>query len=115
MVPLIKTMADLFKALGDTTRLRIIRILATNEKSLCVADLAQIIGITPSAISQHIKTLKNVGILEPNRVGFHVYYTVNNDIISEYREKVDELFKKAYIKCPKNIPCSECPDNDYCK
>ncbi|MBN1849968.1 MAG: winged helix-turn-helix transcriptional regulator [Deltaproteobacteria bacterium] len=115
MAPLINTMADLFKALGDTTRLRIIRILASNEKSLCVADLAQMIGMTPSAISQHIKILKNIGILEPNRQGFHVYYTVNNDTISDYRLKVDELFKKAYIKCSKNIPCSECPENEECE
>ena len=102
----IKTMSEVFKALGDPTRLRIIRMLASNmERSLCVIALAQRLGISQPAVSQHLKVLKNIGILEPNRQGFHVHYTINKEILAEYKEKIDELFKMAFEKCPEYNTC----------
>ena len=93
-------MAEVFKALGDPTRLRIIRMLASNMvDTLCVADLAKHLGISQPAASQHIKVLKNIGILEPNRKGFRVYYTINTDMMMAYKENIDELFKLAFQGC----------------
>jgi len=104
---IVKEMSEVFKALGDPTRLRIIRMLASNmENNLCVVDLAKKLGVTQPAASQHIKVLKNVGILEPNRDGFHVYYNINIDVLNDYKKNIDELFKMAFMKCPKHDTCT---------
>jgi ArsR family transcriptional regulator len=103
----VKTMAQVFKALGDPTRLRIIRMLASNpENTLCVADLASKLNITQPAASQHIKALKHVGILEPNKVGFRVYYYVNTDILTAYKANIDELFELVFVRCPQVDTCA---------
>ncbi len=108
-------MAEIFKALGDPTRLRIIRILASNtEDRFCVVDIAKRVGITQSAVSQHIRILKHLNLLDSERKGYRVYYSVNADVIKEFKVDMDELFRKAFIKCSKNIPCSECPEREDC-
>ena len=99
-------MSAIFKALGDPTRLRIIRMLASKmEDKLCVVDLAKKLGITQPAASQHIKILKSVGILEPNRIGFRVYYSVSAEVLNAYKEDIDKLFKIVFEKCPKYGKC----------
>jgi len=109
-------MAEIFKALGDPTRLRIIRILASNmEDRFCVVDIAKRIGVTQPAISQHIRVLKHLNLLDSERKGYKVYYSVNTDVIKEFKINMDELFRKVFIKCNKNIPCSECPEIEDCK
>ena len=103
----VKLMAEVFKALGDSNRLRIIKMLASNmENSLCVVDLAKRLGITQPAASQHIKVLKNIGILEPNREGYHVYYYINKKILKKYKVEIDELFKIAFEKCSDFDTCN---------
>ena len=107
MNDIVKKMSEVFKALGDPTRLRIIRMLASNmENNLCVVDLAKKLGVTQPAASQHIKVLKNVGILKPNRDGFHVYYSINTDVLNDYKKNIDELFKMAFMKCSKHDTCT---------
>ena len=101
-------MADFFKALGDPTRLKIIRLLASNpERSLCVGALAQRLGITQPAVSQHLKVLKNVGIVDPNRDGFRVHYTVNAETLAAFRKNWEELSKLAMEPCPCDEECKE--------
>ncbi len=102
----VRRIAEVFKALGDTQRLRIIRMLASGmEKRLCVADLAEKLGITQPAASQHIKVLKNIGILDPNRKGYHVYYNINTVVLSDYKKAIDEMFKMAFESCPNYDTC----------
>jgi ArsR family transcriptional regulator len=106
MKDIVVKMAEVFKALGDPTRLRIIRMLASNMlNDLCVADLAERLGITQPAASQHIRVLKNLGILEPNRKGFRVFYTINTEILTTYKEQIDALFELAFQKCEKFPNC----------
>ncbi len=102
----VKQTSELFKALGDVTRLRIIRMLASNPGStLCVADLASRLNMTAPAVSQHIKALKHVGLLEPDKQGFRVYYYINTDVLKEYKKDIDDLFELAFIKCPMEGCC----------
>ena len=112
----VERMAEIFKALGDPTRLRIIKILASNtEDRFCVVDIAKRIGITQPAVSQHIRVLKHLNLLDFERKGYRVYYSVNTDVLMEFKVNMDELFRKAFIKCNKNIPCSECLERENCK
>lgn len=108
MIEQVRKMAEVFKALGDPTRLRIIRMLASNpEDTLCVADLAARLGSTQPAASQHIKVLKTVGILEANKKGFRVYYRINTSVMLAYKADLDELFEIAFTRCPQVGACEE--------
>ncbi len=112
----LKTMADLFKALSDKNRLVLIKLLASSpEETLCVTDIAKTLKISQPAASQHIKVLKNISILEENKKGFRVYYSINNDVLKVYKSGVDELFVKAFEKCPHDFACSECEFNNECR
>lgn len=55
----------LFKALGEPTRLQILRLLA--EQELCVCDLEEILQISQPRISQHLKVLKQAGLVQERR------------------------------------------------
>lgn len=97
---IVTEMSEVFKALGDPTRLRIIRMLASKmESNLSVSNLANKLGISQPSASQHIKVLKNVGILESSREGYHTYHNVNVDVLKHYKENIDSLFKMAFTNC----------------
>ena len=90
-------MAEVFKALGDPNRLKIIKLLVINrDKELCVADLAMKLGISQPAVSQHLKILKNIDVLEPHKVGFRVYYKVDVDLMKTLTGEVEKLLDLAF-------------------
>ena len=99
-------MAESFKALGDPTRLKMLRLLAAHkEHSLCVGALAQRLGITQPAASQHLKVLKNVGLVEPCRKGFHVHYAINAEVLAAWKAQLDELCRFSSEQC---VPSENC-------
>lgn len=110
-----RRMAEVFKALGDVNRMKIIKILASNpDESVRVIDLAGAIGISQPATSQHIKVLKNVGILAPNRVGNRTYYAIDGDQLREYNRVIDDMFRMAFVRCDYEGDCSTCPNRSMC-
>lgn len=112
----LKTMANVLKSLGDEKRLKIIKMLVSNtDENFCVSDVAQQLGISQPAVSQHMRILRNIGILEENRRGFRVFYTINLDVLNEYKKSLDELFKKAFEKCSYDYSCDKCPYNNKCQ
>ena len=64
--------ADVFKALGHSSRLLIVDALTHGER--CVADLTQLIGCDTSTVSNHLSILRNVGIVADERRGQQVFY-----------------------------------------
>jgi DNA-binding transcriptional ArsR family regulator len=71
-----KQLADLFKVLGVESRIKIIELL--KEKGpLGVNELAEQLGISPSAVSQHLKILKMVKLVSDERKGYFIPYDVN--------------------------------------
>ncbi len=102
----VKKLAEIFKALSDVNRLRIIRMLSSNMvKTLTVSDLADKLGVSQPAATQHIKILKNIGLLEPNKEGFRIYYQINTDILVEMNEEVQDMFKLVHQKCSEFESC----------
>ncbi len=84
---IVPEMAGVFKALGDTNRLRIIYLLATDTTgTMGVSDLAERLGISQPAASQHLKTLKNEGIVTSRREGFRVYFSFNRDRLVQFQD-----------------------------
>jgi ArsR family transcriptional regulator len=94
----VKKMAKVFKALGEPTRLRIIKILASEGGYLCVGAISRRLGVSQPAVSQHLKVLKEAGILDSKRMGFHVHYFVDAKTLENYKKQIDELIEKAFKK-----------------
>jgi DNA-binding transcriptional ArsR family regulator len=67
-----KDAVRLFKALGDPTRLRIVKLLERGE--LCVCQLTAALGMGQSRISRHLAILKDAGLIEDRRAGKWVHY-----------------------------------------
>ena len=70
-------LAELFKVFGDSTRIRILFVLF--EAEVCVCDLAQILGMTQSAISHQLRVLKNADLIRFRREGKTVIYSLADD------------------------------------
>lgn len=64
---------DIFKLLGDKNRYRIMKIIS-EDKELCVGDLAKILDTSMSAVSQHLRILEMSGLIEGNRRGQSMCY-----------------------------------------
>ncbi|MDL2295271.1 metalloregulator ArsR/SmtB family transcription factor [Lachnospiraceae bacterium OttesenSCG-928-E19] len=70
----LRDLADLFKIFGDATRVRILCVL--QEQEMCVCDLADVLGMTQSAISHQLRTLKQAKLVKNRREGKTVFYSL---------------------------------------
>jgi ArsR family transcriptional regulator len=68
---------NIFKALAESIRLRIILLLTEGE--LCVCDLTELLSLPQSTVSRHMSRLKNAGLITDRRVGKWVHYTINKE------------------------------------
>lgn len=97
---IVPEMAGVFKALGDPNRLKIIYLLASDSTGkIGISDLAEILGISQPAVSQHIRILKNVHIVESQKEGFRVYLSFNQERMSKYKENFNLLLESVIKKC----------------
>ena len=73
-------LAQTFKALGDTTRLKILTALQIQE--MCVCDLAALTCLSESAVSHQLRRLKDLALVKPRREGQIVYYRLDDDHVT---------------------------------
>lgn len=78
-------LSNMFKALSDNTRLRIIYILS--KKELCVCDIANILEMTQSAISHQLKILRDLDLVKFRRRGKLIIYSLDDDHVLELLEQ----------------------------
>lgn len=107
-------MIQVFKALGDPTRLKLVRLVATGYEELSVSQLAKKMNISNSAVSQHFKILKNVNIVYSKKIGYTTYYKVNRELIDSFSTRIEEFVKLAFIPCTFKGKCSDCPNENEC-
>lgn len=82
--------AELFKVFGDSTRTRILSALSIEE--LCVCDIAEILGMTKSAVSHQLRTLRQTKIVKARRSGKEIFYSLDDDHISRiYKTAMEHL------------------------
>lgn len=85
-------LADFFKIFGDSTRIKILYVLLCSE--MCVCDLAQILGMTQSAISHQLRILKQMDLVRNRREGKTIFYSLADDhiklILSQGMEHINE-------------------------
>lgn len=77
------------KALGDETRFKLFLLLS--EKRICVKGLAKTLEISESAVSQHLKVLKEAGLVKGEKVGYYVHYIVQKDVLTELQGLIGKL------------------------
>jgi ArsR family transcriptional regulator len=75
------TLAHTFQALADPSRVRLISALSNTE--LCVCDLAAILGMTQSAVSHQLRTLRDLRLVKSRRTGREIFYTLDDEHIRE--------------------------------
>lgn len=76
----VRALADLFKILGDPTRVRILRALARTE--LCVCDLSSVLGMSASAVSHQLRVLRSAKLVRFRREGKIVHYTLDDEHVA---------------------------------
>ena len=74
-------LAEVFAALSDPTRVRLISALSQHE--LCVCDLAAVLGMTQSAISHQLRVLRNLGLVRFRKEGRVVYYELDDEHVRD--------------------------------
>jgi DNA-binding transcriptional ArsR family regulator len=72
-------LAEIFKALSDVTRVRI--LAALRQAELCVGDLARCLNMEQSAVSHQLRLLRQLRLVRARRQGRHVYYTLDDEHI----------------------------------
>lgn len=83
-------LAELFKTLGDPTRVRIMDALAKNE--FCVCDLAELLELSQSATSHQLRVLRSSHLVKYRREGKMVYYSLDDDhVMALYQEGLEHI------------------------
>lgn len=83
--------ASLFGLLSDSTRLRIFYLLYHRE--VCVRNIAEAIEMSPPAVSHHLRSLKQLGVITSRRIGKEVHYTIADTADGEL---VSDLLKTVF-------------------
>jgi ArsR family transcriptional regulator len=86
----VKKKAALFKALGDETRLEIIKLLSVEE--LCVCEIMDKLRMSQSAVSHHLKILNQAELVDYRREGKWIFYSIKPGAVDLCHDIIDELF-----------------------
>ncbi|SHL08136.1 ArsR family transcriptional regulator [Alicyclobacillus tolerans] len=73
-----ESMAEIYKALGDKTRLHMLALLAKDE--LCVCELVAILDMSQPSVSQHLRKLKQAGLVKERKTAQWVFYSINGTV-----------------------------------
>jgi DNA-binding transcriptional ArsR family regulator len=82
--------SEIFKVLGVETRVKIIELLKS-QGPLGANAIAEHVGITPAAVSQHLKILRQVGLVRSERQGYWIPYTINAEALEHCRRILTEV------------------------
>ena len=81
---------EMFKALAVETRVKIIDLLKS-EGPLGAKKISELLGVTPAAVSQHLKILKQAGFVRSERNGYWIPYSIDEETLNSCREVLTEI------------------------
>lgn len=84
-------MADIAKALSHPARIKILKILTEMNVCMC-GDIVEQLPLAQATVSQHLKELKRVGLIQGDIEGPKVCYCVNNPTLQKAKKELDKLF-----------------------
>ena len=113
-------LVKVFKALSDETRLKILLIIS--KRTICQKGISRHLGISESAVSQHIKVLKESGIVTGIKQGYSVIYVINDDCFKEVKFFLkmindiddDTFIDKEKLDAIRLNSCANCKSNKKC-
>lgn len=113
-------LVKVFKALSDETRLKILLIIS--KRTICQKGISRHLGISESAVSQHIKVLKESGIVTGIKQGYSVIYAINDDCFKEVKFFLkmindiedDTFIDKEKLDAIRLNSCANCKSNKKC-
>ena len=88
-----KQMIEMFKALGDDTRIRLIRLLCEGE--MCASELLEEVAVVQSTLSHHMKVLTECGLVTAECEGKRTYYKIDPEAASRLEGQTADLFRGA--------------------
>ena len=86
----INEITEIFKALSDPTRMKIVKLLSEN-KMLCVNAITYQLDVTQSAVSQHLRILRQAGLVISIRKGYFIHYSINKDTLKKLNLSILDL------------------------
>jgi ArsR family transcriptional regulator, arsenate/arsenite/antimonite-responsive transcriptional repressor len=81
--------AQLFKALGDPARVKIVNLLATSDEPVCVCELVPALGLSQPTVSHHLKKLTEAGLVSREQRGVWAYFSIDPDAAARLRALAD--------------------------
>ena len=81
--------AQMFRVLSDETRLGILKLL--KARALCVGALARRLGVSSSSVSQHLRVLREAGLVVAERRGNYMHYGAAPEALERWRERAAEI------------------------
>jgi len=104
--------AALLKALAHPTRLAILYLLRDGPH--CVCHLESYLGLRQAYISQQLSVLREAGLLQVNRAGWNIYYSVSDPAVFSILDKIQAITGSSSTSAlthPQHCPCPECQSN----
>ncbi|WP_319475971.1 metalloregulator ArsR/SmtB family transcription factor [Marispirochaeta aestuarii] len=83
--------AAIFKILSVESRVQILHML--KQRSFCVNALARRLGISQAAVSQHLRVLRDAGVVAADRQGYFVHYRVSPAVLAQWQEVTESLLR----------------------
>jgi DNA-binding transcriptional ArsR family regulator len=91
-------LARVFKVLSVESRVRIVQLL--KSKVLCVNALAKLLDMSPAAVSQHLRILRDAGVVRPEKRGYFVHYRLDEETLRAWRDLADGFFSETGQSIP---------------
>ena len=87
-----KRLEKIFKALADSNRIRILKML--QKKKMCVCELSAVLGITQPSVSRHLSMMRDAGLVRDERDGQWINYELCEEKVNQYAPVVMEHIKE---------------------
>ena len=81
--------AELFRALGDPARVRIVNVIARSREAVCACELYEPLGLSQPTVSHHLKKLTDAGLLEREQRGKWAYFSLKRDAVDKLASVAD--------------------------
>jgi len=89
-----KSLSRLLKVLSVETRVRIVQLL--KGRALCVNALASRLDVTQGAVSQHLRIMRDAGLVIDEKRGYFVHYRLNEDTLAAWRAEIDRMLDPTH-------------------
>jgi len=91
-------LAQWFKVLSVGTRVGIVQLV--KDRALCVNALAKRLNVTQSAVSQHLRVLRQAGLVSDEKHGYYVHYRLNEKTLAAWKEAFEKILDAEPEQCP---------------